>query len=111
MPVMSHARLRVRYTRDVLKSLCDLAGCANQTAFEQEALLHCVALGYYIPGESMHTLFVHEVHGDLKGIEARIYSKTTGANYHLVAEHGALPHSIVQTYTGWVPTSYAIQPS
>lgn len=111
MPVMSHARLRVRYTSDVLKSLCDLAGCANQAAFEQEALLHCVALGYYIPGESMHSLFVRDVHGDLEGIEASIYSKTSGAIYYVGADHGALPHSVVQTYPGWVPTSYAIQPS
>lgn len=111
MPAMSHARLRVRYASDVLKSLNDLAGCLNQAAFEQEALLHCVALGYCIPGESMHTLFVREVHGDLEGIEARIYSKKSGANYYVEADHGALPHSIVQTYPGWVPTSYAIQPS
>lgn len=110
MPVMSHARLRVSYTRDVLKSLRDLAGCANQAAFEQEALLHCVALGYCIPGESMHSLFVRNVHGDLEGIEACIYSKTSGANYYVEADHGALPHSVVQTYPGWVPTSYVIQP-
>jgi len=111
MPVVNHARLQVRYAPDVLKSLGNLTGCLNQAAFEQEALLHCVALGYCIPGESMHTLFVGEVHGDFEGIEARIYSKTSGASYHLEAEHGALPHSIVQTYPGWVPTSYSIQPS
>lgn len=111
MPVVNHARLRVCYTSDVLTSLYDLAGCLNQAAFEQEALLHCVALGYCIPGESMHSLFVREVHGDLEGIEARIYSKASGASYHLEADHGALPHVVIQTYPGWVPTSYAIQPS
>lgn len=111
MPVMSHARLRVRYTSDVLKSLCDLAGCANQAAFEQEALLHCVALGYCIPGESMHTLYIRDVRGDAMGLQASIYSKTSGANYHLEARHGALPHSLVQTFPGWVPTSYTIKPS
>lgn len=111
MPVVNHARLRVRYTSDVLKSLCDLAGCANQTAFEQEALLHCVALGYCIPGESMHSLFIREVHGDLEGIEASIISKTSGGTYQLQANRGALPHSLVQTFPGWVPTSYTIQPS
>jgi len=111
MPVVNHARLRVHYYPDILTSLCDLAGSLNQAAFEQEALLHCVALGHCIPGESMHTLFVREVHGDLEGIEARIYSKTSGANYYLEADHGALPHVVVQTYPGWVSTNYAIQPS
>ncbi|MGE5471383.1 MAG: hypothetical protein ACM3X0_11350 [Bacteroidota bacterium] len=111
MSVVSHARLRVRYTSDALKSLDDLAGCLNQAAFEQEALLHCVALGYCIPGESMHTLFVREVHGDLEGIEASIYSKTSGANYRIEAKHGTLPHALIQSYPGWVPTSYTIHPS
>jgi len=109
MPVVSHARLPVHYASDVLKSLGNLAGCLNQAAFEQEALLHCVALGYHIPGESMHSLFVREVHGDLEGIEATIYSKTSGASYYLEADHGALPHYIVQSFPGWVPTSYSIQ--
>lgn len=111
MSVVSHARLRVRYAPDVLTSLYDLAGCLNQAAYEQEALLHCVALGYCIPGESMHTLFVREVHGDLEGIEASIYSKTSGGTYQLQADHGALPHALIQTFPGWVPTSYTIQPS
>lgn len=110
MPVVSHARLRVRYAPDVLKSLDDLAGCLNQAAYEQEALLHCVALGYCIPGESIHSLFINEVHGDLEGLEASIYSKTSGANYRLEARHGALPHYVVQRFPGWVPTSYSIQP-
>jgi hypothetical protein len=83
----------------------------SQAAYEQEALLHCVALGYCIPGESMHSLFIREVHGDFEGIEARIYSKTSGADYRVVANHGALPHGLIQTFPGWVPTSYTIQPS
>lgn len=111
MPVMSHARLRVRYMPDVLESIHDLAGCLNQAAFEQEALLHCVALGYCIPGESMHTLFIRDVRGDTMGLQASIYSKTSGANYHLEAKHGALPHALIQTFPGWVPTCYAIQSS
>lgn len=110
MSIVSHARLRVRYAPDVLTSLSDLAGCMNQAAYESEALLHCVALGYYIPGESMHSLFVRDVHGDPKGIEASIYSKTSGANYRIEADHAALPHSLIQTYPGWVPTSFTIQP-
>jgi hypothetical protein len=73
--------------------------------------LHCVALGYCIPGESIHSLFIREVHGDLEGIDASIYSKTSGGTYQLQADHGALPHSLVQTFAGWVPTSYTIQPS
>jgi len=111
MPVVNHARLRVRYTPDVLSCLHGLAGCLNQAAYQQEALLHCVALGYCIPGESMHSLFIRDVQGDIKGIEANIYSKSSGANYHLEARHGALPHTVVQTFPGWVPTSYSIQPS
>lgn len=110
MPVMSHARLRVRYFPDVLKSLDDLAGCLNQEAFEQEAVLHCVALGYCIPGESMHSLFIRDVRGDTMGLEARLYSKTSGAEYRLEAKHGTLPHTLIQTYPGWVPTSYVVQP-
>lgn len=108
MPAVNHARLRVRYTPDVLESLHNLAGSLNQAAYEKEALLHCVALGYCVPGESMHSLFVRDVRGNSKGIEASIYSKTSGASYHLEAEHGALPRYLVQGYPGWVPTSYTI---
>lgn len=111
MPAMNRARLRVSYAPDVIKALRELAGCLNQTTYEKEALLHCVALGYCVPGESMHSLFVREVRGDLNGIEASLYSKTSGASYHLEADHGALPHNLVQDYPGWVPTGYIIQTS
>lgn len=111
MPAMNRARLRVSYAPDVIKALRELAGCLNQTTYEKEALLHCVALGYCVPGESMHTLFVNEVHGDHHGIKASIFSKTSGASYQLEADHGALPRYLVQFYPGWVPTGYVIQPS
>ena len=111
MPAINHARLRVSYAPDVIKALRELAGCLNQAAYEKEVLLHCVALGYCVPGESMHSLFVRDVRGNSKGIEASIYSKTSGASYHLEADHGALPCYLVQAFPGWLPTSYSIQPS
>lgn len=110
MPAVNHARLRVSYAPDVIKALRDLAACYNQVAYEKEALLHCVALGYCVPGESMHSLFIKEVRGDIKGIEASIYSRTSGASYHLEADHGALPRFLLQAFPGWVPTGYMIEP-